>query len=257
MSTPFDGDSSTGDVSKALLEGQDDDGSDSGSESFLHRPRRRRVVKIIGIIATTLFCALATFCFIWHIATLNIKTDGAASQKMSTTNTQAPTLAAGISEFQDAPDKFESGAVADRFSDWKDCGSSADEARAKGCYFDLMLSTWVHEDCRDTDLMEKYITNGHYRWYRDRTFEDEFSDEEVRRGDHHTAAVSKEQHFAHCAYSLEKTMKALTSGKPVGRSLISDGHTVHCTGILTDRTTLKGNVTVLVIDFDKCGTLSF
>ncbi len=137
------------------------------------------------------------------------------------------------------------------FEDWKDCGKTADEARSKGCRFDLMLSSWVHEDCFDEKLMERYLFVGNYTWYRDYELLDAIPDEEIRRGDHHISYSSPQQHNAHCGYMWEVQMKAWMRGRPIPRALFSYPHTFHCAGWLVTRP--PTNNTLLITDFDRCG----
>ena len=55
----------------------------------------------------------------------------------------------------------------DVFAGWQNCGSSVEEARAKGCFFDVMLHSWVSAECADKELMDEYLAKIPYHWYRD------------------------------------------------------------------------------------------
>ena len=47
-------------------------------------------------------------------------------------------------------------------SSWQDCGSNADEARHRGCVFDVILVAWLPADCFDSELMETYLSDISY-----------------------------------------------------------------------------------------------
>lgn len=135
---------------------------------------------------------------------------------------------------------------------WKDCGSTASEARAKNCRFDLMLTTWLHVSCTDTPLMERYLSAGQYSWFSDRSLTIPVADSVVRRGEHERVYVRKDFHFAHCAYVWEMQMRAFREGKGIDNAIWEEEHTVHCASLLVDHT-LKRNVTRLKAGFNKCG----
>lgn len=244
---------------KALLEGEDD----YGSENSLHRQKDRRVLKIFGFTVSAVLCGLALVLLTWRMTTLNAKCDCPALQETKTSKTETfrpiPEILEtsepmeATSDTDDASNEQHSGITADMFmfKDWKDCGKTADEARSKGCRFDLMLSSWVHEDCFDEKLMERYLLVGNYTWYRDYELLDAIPDEEIRRGDHHISFSSPQQHNAHCGYMWEVQIKAWMRGRPIPRALFSYPHTFHCAGWLVTRP--PTNNTLLITDFDRCG----
>lgn len=137
-------------------------------------------------------------------------------------------------------------------TDWKACGSTASEARAQNCRFDLMLTTWLHESCIDTPLMERYLAAGQYRWFADVSLTIPVPDSVVRRGEHERVYVRKDFHFSHCAYVWEMQMRAFRRRKGIDNVIWEEEHTMHCAGLLVNHT-LDRNVTRLKVGFDKCG----
>ncbi|KAK3936118.1 hypothetical protein QBC46DRAFT_395912 [Diplogelasinospora grovesii] len=135
---------------------------------------------------------------------------------------------------------------------WRSCGKSAREARALGCVFDLMMSTWIHPDCLDPKLMEEYLEAGNYTWYRDLSFTQRMSDEDARRGEYDQIFTRPDFHYAHCGYVWETQVRAYHTRGPVALDVYSYQHTVHCKDFLVDHNSPR-NVTTLTAVFDLCG----
>lgn len=43
-----------------------------------------------------------------------------------------------------------------------DCGYTPEDARAKGCVYDVMMQDWVPEPCYDAVLTERYLSQGNW-----------------------------------------------------------------------------------------------
>jgi len=108
-----------------------------------------------------------------------------------------------------------------------DCGYSPEEAREKGCVYDVMMQDWVPEPCYDGALTERYLAEGNYTWYAD--FEGNvMSDEEMRKGEHHEAWMTGNYHKAHCIFAWEKLIRAMRHNRPLSQELVSYDHVLHC-----------------------------
>jgi hypothetical protein len=238
-------------VSKALLAGED--GYDSESPPP-YRQKHWRAISIYGLgAASTFFIGLIILCFFWHMATLKAKSHGTALPEIQPSSM----MNAGTSNSLANDEAIVSEHDEAFFAGWKDCGSNVTEARAKGCFFDVMLHSWIHEDCVDRELMEEYLTKKSYHWYRDWKSKEEITVDEMRRGEHGSAAVENKEHATHCAYVLEKNLKAIMNGKPVARSIYSVRHEMHCLAILVDPSSTPGIYTKVVIEYDQCGIPHF
>ncbi|KEF57288.1 uncharacterized protein A1O9_05205 [Exophiala aquamarina CBS 119918] len=108
-----------------------------------------------------------------------------------------------------------------------DCGHSFEEARAKGCVYDVMMQDWVPEPCYDPVLTERYLAEGNYTWYKDGDGT-VMSDEEMRKGEHGDAWMTGNYHKAHCIFSWEKLIRALRNNKGISQELLSYDHVLHC-----------------------------
>jgi hypothetical protein len=254
--TSYDSGSGNEASDKALLE----DEHDYDSEHSPYQRKDRRILKIVGFTLATVLCGLALVLSTWRI-TLNANRNcPTLEQQLETFDVQvvpkmseSPDPIEATSATDHASNKLHSGTKGDMFlfDEWKDCGRTADQARSKGCHFDVLLATWVHDDCFDSKLMERYMFLANYTYYRDYEMTDPISDEEIRRGDHRLSYSTPQQHNAHCGYVWEIQMRAWMRGRPISRGLFSYPHTMHCAGWLVDRPPTFN--TMLVTDFDRCG----
>lgn len=109
-----------------------------------------------------------------------------------------------------------------------DCGHSPEEAREKGCIYDVMMQDWVPEPCYDSVLTEKYLAEGNWTWYADGDGKTTLTDEEMRKGEHGEAWMSTSYHKAHCVFSWLKIVRALRNGEGISEELLSYDHVLHC-----------------------------
>lgn len=110
----------------------------------------------------------------------------------------------------------------------QDCGYTADEARAKGCVFDVMMQLWTPKDCYDGLLSDRFLEVGNWTWYADPGAEKVFTLEEMRKGEHDAVYVAQSYHITHCIYAWEKLVRAMRNQDPLIMELISYDHVIHC-----------------------------
>lgn len=123
------------------------------------------------------------------------------------------------------------------YSIWRNCGSSASEARERGCIFDIMMTGWVKKECYHEELSEQYLQEGDFRFFYDIEGKKEMPMDLVRRGEHHHMFTNDLHHRAHCVYVWKLQALALESQARGEVQLISNesmsyDHTVHCAHIL-------------------------
>ena len=251
--------STDGHARKALLEGQDDYDSTESPPPYRSKQTFGGSLRgfAVGIAAATLLFGLLAACIFWRTPTLYTQCSRIDSKEAlppgdMTTKTRKPYMEDETDSTVPIP------AIPEGvFTGWKDCGSNVTEARAKGCKFDVMLHSWVNEECFDQELMDEYLDKVPYHWYRDWKAKDEITVDEMRLGEHEHAAVKLEEHGTHCAYVLEKNLRAIMSGKTMARSIYSIKHAVHCIGLIVDPQTIPGDYTLVVVEYDQCGIPSF
>lgn len=248
--------------SKALLADEDDYG---GEVPPPYRSKHWSTISIFGLgVASTLAIVLITMCVLWHVTahkaavpSQEIQPSNMMSSPMHGAHHSSGKVPAELLDKLANAEELGTEFEEDVFAGWQNCGSSVEEARAKGCFFDVMLHSWVSAECADKELMDEYLAKIPYHWYRDWKTKEEITVEEMRLGEHGTAAVKLEEHGTHCAYVLEKNIRALMNGKPLARSIYSIKHAVHCLGLLVDPSTIPGDYTQVVVEYDQCGTPHF
>lgn len=134
-----------------------------------------------------------------------------------------------------------------------DCGHSPEEARAKGCVYDVMMQDWVPEPCYDAVLTEKYLKEGNYTWYADGQGETTISDEVMALGEHGRAWMSTAYHKDHCVFSWNKIIRALRNRWPLSQELLSYDHVMHCSmGALRESSFEQGLGVSAPTNYAKC-----
>jgi len=109
-----------------------------------------------------------------------------------------------------------------------DCGYGPEEARAKGCVYDVMMQDWVPVPCYDAVLTEKYLAEGNWTWYGDGDGNTTISNEDMAKGEHGAAWMSTSYHKAHCVFSWQKIIRALRNNRGISQELLSYDHVLHC-----------------------------
>ncbi|KAF7933009.1 uncharacterized protein EAE97_008776 [Botrytis byssoidea] len=136
---------------------------------------------------------------------------------------------------------------------WKDCGSSGEEAQAKGCVFDVILVAWLQPECFDSELHEAYLSDHDYPFWLDRSLQTPTDLAEVRLGKHTTVYSSSEFHLAHCAYFLEQSVRGFRRGGMVDNVTLDNEHTEHCARSLRDQWLPGIGFSPLHMDYHSCG----
>lgn len=122
----------------------------------------------------------------------------------------------------------ESAFDASHHQEMRNCGGTADEARAAGCVFDVMMQLWTPPECMDTPLSERFLEAGNWTWYADGGAQRAYTDEEIRKGDHDVVYVAQSYHRHHCIFAWERLVRAIRNQAPMIEELISYDHVMHC-----------------------------
>jgi hypothetical protein len=109
-----------------------------------------------------------------------------------------------------------------------DCGGSPEEAATAGCTFDILESAWVHPECMDTELQNKYNPLRIWTFFEDETSTEQLSDERVAAGVDQLLYTQPGFHQAHCVYIFDKMARAILSGRPVNTRMLRESHVDHC-----------------------------
>lgn len=114
-----------------------------------------------------------------------------------------------------------------------ECGTSASEARALGCEFDIMHYSWTPAPCFNRTLSEEYwnglVSNGIEFW-SDYHKNGVLPYDEILAAKHEFAYTSWVLHLKHCQYLIHRQLQTLASGGPVDNLSRNISHSVHCLG---------------------------
>lgn len=150
---------------------------------------------------------------------------------------------------------------------WINCGTTVDDAIARGCKLDIMGNNWVPPLCHDAAFADAAIVGNDsfasrfgtqkFEWFKQPLQEERIDDLEeylitkARQGEEVTAYTTENWHIAHCMYWFAvgvNAMERLTAGERdvwVPRVVRKPPHARHCsqiTGHLFVEESLKENV---------------
>jgi len=112
-----------------------------------------------------------------------------------------------------------------------ECGTSAPEARAKGCVFDVMNYAWIPAPCFNKTLSDEYweglVSHGIEFW-SDSSRSEVLSHEDILAARHEYSYTSWLLHLKHCQYLIHRQLQCLTYGTPVDNVSRNISHAEHC-----------------------------
>jgi hypothetical protein len=127
------------------------------------------------------------------------------------------------------------------------CGKTPEEARARGCRFQLWAYAWIPEPCYDAELDQEFLdmyTREHkqqnWGYYRERnatTWDDDVPLSELLKGEGEGLWSTEGQHWWHCAFYQKKFYRALEKANGDISKIVDAGfaerelqaaHALHC-----------------------------
>ena len=113
------------------------------------------------------------------------------------------------------------------------CGNSTEEARARGCKYDVLLNNWVPAPCLDQEWLDEYLEDNSWGAFADKNMTQRLSVEEMANSGSYYTSVR--DHVNHCSTMWKKQFWALYEERPAFDTVISSpGHTEHCAQYLMD-----------------------
>ncbi|KAK7966559.1 uncharacterized protein PG986_000836 [Apiospora aurea] len=109
------------------------------------------------------------------------------------------------------------------------CGNSTQEARSRGCRYDVLLNNWVPAPCYDADFVAEYEEDGSSAAYRDEALTQRIEPGGEALGELEFYYTSRRDHVNHCAVMWRKQFAQLFERRAAFDSVISDPfHMEHC-----------------------------
>jgi len=112
------------------------------------------------------------------------------------------------------------------------CGKTPEEARARGCEFDMLVTAWLPPKCIDRDLVDEFMEVGQWDFYEKRNAaeEDKFGtyDADFIGSVNRTVWTTRRWHVTHCLFMFKKLTRALVRGWTVDAEAVSEPHMEHC-----------------------------
>jgi hypothetical protein len=140
----------------------------------------------------------------------------------------------------------------------KPCGSTPEEARARGCHFDVISFCWLPDRCYDPELSAEFDKKYQLEWFVDPERTQPLSHEQVMTGDYTGLYVNWEYHLSHCTAMWKKLHRAIAG--PFGKGAIDSyigpyTHTQHCEHMLLGNRSVAFDVvnTIILVKYPDCG----
>ncbi|MCJ1329216.1 hypothetical protein MMC10_005894 [Thelotrema lepadinum] len=119
-----------------------------------------------------------------------------------------------------------------------DCGWSPAEARAKGCKFDVVTTSWMPEAC-STDYTSEYVSTSDdgqgYQFFTDKSGTRPITPNELREYDYTMRFWStKKWHLTHCLFIFKRFYDAVEKGKRITTHEQEMEHADHCVGLILE-----------------------
>ncbi|EXJ67734.1 uncharacterized protein A1O5_09080 [Cladophialophora psammophila CBS 110553] len=190
----------------------------------------------LSVATGTLFIAILVAIFSLISSVFVSHASPSTSDSLSTSTTSAaavvastvaatPTPLIGDDSVKTTEDSGDSTSSKDEI---QNCGYTPQEARDRGCIFDVMMQLWTPAACFDEILSNRFLDVGNWTWYADPSASYAYTLEEMRKGEHDAVYVAQDYHITHCIYAWEKLVRSMRNQEPLITELISYDHVIHC-----------------------------
>lgn len=140
-----------------------------------------------------------------------------------------------------------------RFLNPLPCGTSSNEAIARGCRFDLIATAWLPSKCIDEDLVSEFESFYPWKYFRNHNGTQTYSnDPNVLGSQTELIWVTHRWHSAHCLFMWKKLNRALIQGRDTDGETIMQGHTDHCTKTILNGVGLDEISGLMEIIYPSC-----
>lgn len=123
------------------------------------------------------------------------------------------------------------------------CGSTPEEAKARGCHFDMIATAWLPERCIDRELVDEFMARHDWRFYADQEGRLPLShDDPDDLGSQPASTTATDGggqivttyrwHATHCLYMWKKLTRAMRDGRYADSEILWPHHVNHCVDML-------------------------
>ncbi|KAK4446248.1 hypothetical protein QBC34DRAFT_331742, partial [Podospora aff. communis PSN243] len=133
------------------------------------------------------------------------------------------------------------------------CGTTPDEARSRGCHFDILSFAWQTHECYDAELMDDFMAYDNWTFYTqpNRTSKT-VSLTDALKGDV-SLFVDWKYHVVHCTFMWMQMHRAFVIKGWIDSHLDSYAHTKHCRWALLEKETKMEEVNVVAkVKYPAC-----
>jgi hypothetical protein len=115
------------------------------------------------------------------------------------------------------------------------CGSTAQEAREKGCQYDILLNNWVPAPCYEDEFILEYTDDESWGAYSSASMNASTKLTPLEMSEAEFYWTSVRDHINHCAMMWKKQFWVLYEEKRAVDTIVANpGHTDHCAQYLMD-----------------------
>ncbi|KAK3994201.1 hypothetical protein QBC44DRAFT_379556 [Cladorrhinum sp. PSN332] len=137
------------------------------------------------------------------------------------------------------------------------CGSSAAEAKARGCRFGVLYGAWLPQQCWDDESEERFKAYDDWKFYLKPNRTEPLTWDQVAEGDHEYYLVEWQYHQRHCAEMGRRFFTAVSRrGLNTIDSYLSQwAHTDHCAHSVMEVNPTHELMAILQRKFPDCGLI--
>ncbi|KAI0162267.1 hypothetical protein GGR57DRAFT_489959 [Xylariaceae sp. FL1272] len=119
------------------------------------------------------------------------------------------------------------------------CGKTPEEAKARGCEFDMLVTAWLPPRCHDRELTNEFMETGQWQFYTKYHANDTDKygtyDADFIGSVNRTVWTTRRWHATHCLFMFKKLTRALVRGWTTDAEAVSEPHMEHCMKVFLDQ----------------------
>ncbi|KAH8897639.1 hypothetical protein GQ53DRAFT_884348 [Thozetella sp. PMI_491] len=136
-----------------------------------------------------------------------------------------------------------------------DCGNSPEDAKARGCQYNIVLHSWLPKSClTEADAEDAKDMYKDHKWPYETTSGQNLTMEELGAGDYEYFMTTFDFHVTHCMYVWKRLHRIMLDPALELDTYTADyGHTSHCVEMITGYPDgIKGSSTKIFVKYPKC-----